>query len=122
SVIERSKPEGERNHSMIELLHGCGLRVSELTGLRISELHLKEDYITVTGKGNKQRLVPLGAHAKKSLEHYLIHIRPHLPVKKGNEDIVYLNKRGTALSRVMVFYVIRSLAQKAGIRKKLGPH
>lgn len=122
SVIDRSKPEGERNHSMIELLYGCGLRVSELTNLRISELHLKEDYITVTGKGNKQRLVPLGAHAKKSLENYLIHIRPHLPVKKGNEDIVYLNKRGTALSRVMVFYVIRSLAQKAGIRKKLGPH
>lgn len=121
-AIDRSKPEGERNYSILELLYGCGLRVSELVSLRITDLHLKEDYISVTGKGDKQRLVPLGTPAKKSLEIYLGQVRPLVPVKKGSEDTVYLNNRGAGLSRVMVFYIIRSLAEKAGIRKKLGPH
>lgn len=121
-AIDRSKPEGERNHCIIELLYGCGLRVTELVTLRLSDLHLKEDYVSVTGKGNKQRLVPMGLHAKKSLHIYLTQVRPHIPVKKGAEDVVFLNKRGKGLSRVMVFYIIRELAEKAGIRKKLGPH
>jgi integrase/recombinase XerD len=121
-AIDRSTAEGERNYCMVELLYGCGLRVSELTGLKISDLHLKEDYLSVTGKGDKQRLVPIGRPAKKSLQNYLDHIRPHTPVKKDAQDIVFLNRRGGGLSRVMVFYIIRATAERAGIRKKLGPH
>ena len=122
AAIDRSKPDGERNFCMIELLYGCGLRVSELTGLRISDLHLKEDYISVTGKGYKERLVPLGIPAKRCLHAYLTQVRPHLSIRKGSEDIIFLNNRGSGLSRVMIFYIIRALAEKAGIRKKLGPH
>jgi integrase/recombinase XerD len=120
--IDRSKPEGERNASMLETLYSCGLRVSELVNLKISDLHLVEDYIKVTGKGDKERLVPIGKSGKKMIENYITHIRSHIAVKKGNEDVLYLNKRGTKLSRVMVFYIIKDLAQKAGIKKKLSPH
>ncbi len=120
--IDRSTPEGERNLSMLETLYSCGLRVSELTSLKISDLHLNEGYIKVSGKGNKERLVPIGKSGIKLIQHYLNHIRIHVSVKKGNEDILYLNRRGSALSRVMVFYIIKSLAEKAGIRKKLSPH
>lgn len=122
SCIDRSTPEGERNVSMLETLYSCGLRVSELVNLKISELHLNEDYIKVTGKGNKERLVPIGKTGKKMIIHYLNEIRIKIPVKKGHEDFVYLNRRGSKLSRVMVFYVIKDLAQKAGINKKLSPH
>jgi integrase/recombinase XerD len=122
AAIDRSTPEGERNHCIVELLYGCGLRVSELTGLRISDVHLKEEYISVTGKGDKQRLVPMGRLAKKSVQNYLNQVRVHVPVKKAAENLVFLNRRGSGLSRVMVFYIIRALAQKAGVRKKLGPH
>jgi integrase/recombinase XerD len=122
SVIDRSLPEGERNHAIIEVLYGCGLRVSELVNLKLSELHFKEDYLRVTGKGNKERLVPLGKLAKKSLQNYISHIRPSLPVQKQWSDIVFLNRRGARLSRVMIFLIIRQLAEKAGVRKKLGPH
>jgi integrase/recombinase XerD len=122
SFVDRSTPEGERNVTIIETLYGCGLRVSELTSLRISDLHLKEDYIRVTGKGNKERLVPLGKVAKGLIRNYMQNVRPHLPVKKEGQDILFLNRRGNALSRVMIFYILRDLAQKAGIRKKLGPH
>jgi integrase/recombinase XerD len=120
--IDRSKPEGERNASMLETLYSCGLRVSELVNLKISDLHLVEDYIKVTGKADKERLVPIGKSGKKMIENYITHIRSHVAVKKGNEDVLYLNKRGTKLSRVMVFYIIKDLAQKAGIKKKLSPH
>ena len=122
AAIDRSVPEGERNHAILEVLYGCGLRVSELVNLKLSELHLKEDYLRVTGKGNKERLVPLGRLAKKSLQNYIDNIRSHLPVKKQWSDIVFLNRRGARLSRVMIFLIIRQLAGKAGIRKKLGPH
>ncbi len=122
SCIDRSTPEGERNESMLETLYSCGLRVSELVNLKISDLHLNEDYIKVTGKGNKERLVPIGRSGKKMIRHYLDQIRIHVPVKKGHEDYVYLNRRGSKLSRVMVFYVIKDLALKAGIKKKLSPH
>jgi integrase/recombinase XerD len=120
--IDRSTVDGERNISIIETLYSCGLRVSELVDLKISNLHLNEDYIKVSGKGNKERLVPIGNSAKKLLQNYLEHIRPHQPVKKEMEDIVYLNKRGSRLSRVMIFYIIKQLAEKAGIKKNLSPH
>jgi integrase/recombinase XerD len=122
ALIDRSTLEGERNITILELLYSCGLRVSELTGLRISDLHLDEDYIKVTGKGNKERLVPIGSYAKKLLKNYLSAVRLLVPVKKGKEDIVFLNRRGGGLSRVMVFYIIKDLAAKAGIKKKLSPH
>jgi integrase/recombinase XerD len=122
SLIDRSKPEGERNLSMLETLYSCGLRVSELVNLKISDLHLNEDYIKVTGKGSKERLVPIGASGKQLIKNYINQTRIHIPVKKGNEDFVYLNRRGSKLSRVMVFYIIKDLAEKAGIKKKLSPH
>jgi integrase/recombinase XerD len=122
AVVDRSTPEGERNYSIVETLYSCGLRVSELVGLKITDLHLKEDYIKVTGKGNKERLVPIGKTAKKLINNYLTNVRVHLPLKRGSEDILYLNRRGSKLSRVMVFYIIKELAEKAGIRKKLSPH
>jgi integrase/recombinase XerD len=122
SCIDRSTPEGERNLSMLETLYSCGLRVSELVNLKISDLHLREDYIKVSGKGSKERLVPIGKSAKKLLNNYITHQRVHVPVKKSAEDIVYLNRRGSKLSRVMVFYIIKDLAKKAGIKKTLGPH
>jgi integrase/recombinase XerD len=121
-VIDRSKPEGERNLSMLETLYSCGLRVSELTDLKISSLHLKKDYINVIGKGNKERLIPIGTRAKKLMTDYMNKTRSHVPIKKGNDDFVYLNKRGTKLSRVMVFLIIKDLAKKAGVKKVLSPH
>ncbi len=122
SVIERNTSEGERNISILETLYGCGLRVSELVNLKISDLHLKDNYIKVSGKGNKERLIPIGKKAKHHLQLYLESIRPHYKVKKNCEDVVYLNRQGGKLSRVMVFYIIKELAQKAGIRKKMSPH
>jgi integrase/recombinase XerD len=122
ACIDRSRPEGERNASMLETMYACGLRVSELVDLKISSLHLKEDYIRVRGKGNKERLVPVGETAKRLLGNYLKKVRPQLPVKAGAEDVVFLNRRGGKLSRVMVFYIVKDLAAKAGIRKKLSPH
>lgn len=122
SYIDRSEPEGERNLSMLETLYSCGLRVSELINLKISDLHLPEDYIKVTGKGSKERLVPIGKYAKKLITNYLADNRNKLEIKKGNEDILYLNRRGAGLSRVMVFYIIKNLANKAGIKKELSPH
>lgn len=122
ALIDRSTPEGERNLSMLETLYSCGLRVSELVNLKISDIHLNEEYIKVTGKGNKERLVPIGKSGKKLIQNYLNKIRTQVPIKNGQEDVVYLNRRGSKLSRVMVFYIIKELAQKAGIKKKLSPH
>jgi integrase/recombinase XerD len=120
--IDRSSMEGERNLSIIETLYSCGLRVSELVNLKITDLHLDEDYIKVTGKGNKERLVPIGKEAKKHIKNYLSAVRVHVPVKKDSVDILYLNRRGGKLSRVMVFYVVKELAEKAGVRKTMSPH
>lgn len=122
AAIDRSTADGERNYSMLETLYSCGLRVSELVNLKITDLHLKDDYIKVTGKGNKERLIPIGKSAKKLIQSYLDNVRVHLPIKKTAEDLVYLNRRGTGLSRIMIFYIIKDLAQKAGIRKVLSPH
>jgi integrase/recombinase XerD len=122
SCIDRSIPEGERNYSMLETLYSCGLRVSELTTLKITDLHLNDNYVKVFGKGNKERLVPIGKNAAKLIKNYLSSTRSQLLPKKGSEDIVYLNRRGAMLSRVMVFYIIKDLAKKAGIHKILSPH
>ncbi len=120
--IDRSTPEGERNMTMLETMYSCGLRVSELVNLKISDLHLNEDYIKIVGKGNKERLIPIGKLAKKLLNNYIQLVRVHLPVKKNAGDVIFLNRRGSPISRVMVFYVIKDLADKAGIKKKLSPH
>ena len=117
AAADRSTPEGERNSTIIEVLYGCGLRVSELTALRISDLHINEEYLKVTGKGNKERLVPLGRPAIKSLQNYLQYVRPGIPVKKEHADFVFLNRRGTKLSRVMVFYIIGRWLKKQGSGK-----
>jgi integrase/recombinase XerD len=121
-AVDLSKSEGERNKAILEVLYGCGLRVSELISLRISDIHFKEGFISVTGKGNKQRLVPLGSQAAKQIRTYKEQIRTHQPIKKGHEDFLFLNKNGMKLSRVMVFYIVRELAEKAGIRKTISPH
>ena len=122
SLIDRSNNEGERNMSMLETLYSCGLRVSELVNLKITDLHLNSDYVKITGKGNKERLVPIGKIAKKLILNYLTTIRVKYPVKKEFVDILFLNRRGGKLSRVMVFYIIKDLADKAGIKKTLSPH
>ncbi|MCF6170637.1 MAG: site-specific tyrosine recombinase XerD [Bacteroidales bacterium] len=121
-AVDLSEPQGERNKAILETLYGCGLRVSELTGLRLSDLHLREDMISVTGKGNKQRLVPLGASAKKQMLVYKDQLRIHLKPDKKAEDILFLNRNGGQMSRQMVFIIVRQLAEKAGVRKKISPH
>src|SRR5690606_13286609 len=120
--IDLSKPEGGRNKAILETLYSCGLRVSEAVNLRISQLYLNVGYIRVTGKGDKERLVPIGDTAVKYIQIYQQNIRNQLEVKPGNEDILFLNKRGTKLSRVMIFLVIKELVQKAGIQKTVSPH
>lgn len=121
-AVDVSKPEGARSRSIIELLYGCGLRVSELTTLRLSDLFLSEGYIKVIGKGNKQRIIPLGSSALKYLTIYLQEIRIHQDIKKGNEDLIFLNRLGTGLSRISVFTMIKTLALEAGINKNISPH
>jgi len=120
--IDRSRAEGERNYSIIETLYGCGLRVSELVDLKISQLHLDNGYIQVLGKGNKERLIPIGSTAKNLINSYLLTVRPQLTIKKNASDVVYLNRRGAKLSRVMIFYIVKDLAEKASIKKVLSPH
>ncbi len=120
--IDLSKPEGGRNKAILELMYSCGLRVSEAVNLKISQLYFDAGFIRVTGKGDKERLVPVGRSAAKYVKIYIKDIRVHIPVQKGNEDIVFLNKRGTKLSRVMIFLIIKELVRKAGIKKTVSPH
>lgn len=120
--IDQSKPEGVRNRAILETLYSCGLRVSELTGLRMSGVYRDSGYIRVIGKGDKERLVPIGAEALKRIDLYLDNVRCHIPVRAADSDTVFLNNRGAALSRVMVFYVIKDLARKAHITKGVSPH
>ncbi len=122
AALDRSKPDGERNLAMLETLYGCGLRVSELVGLKISNIHYLEEYLIVLGKGNKQRLIPINTMALKHIDIYLKNVRSHIVIKKGNEDFVFLNRRGSKLSRVMVFYIIKELVAKVGIKKTISPH
>lgn len=120
--IDRSKPEGERNLAIIEVLYGAGLRVSELINLKISNIYFNDDFMRITGKGDKQRLVPLGRLAKKHVLIYMNEVRIHVNVQKGHEDFLFLNRRGKQLSRVMIFMIIKNLAEKAGIHKNISPH
>ncbi|WP_039054095.1 site-specific tyrosine recombinase XerD [Sphingobacterium sp. T2] len=122
SAIDLSHPEGMRNKAMLEVLYGCGLRVSELVELKISNLHLEVEFIKIEGKGNKERLIPIGAQAIKYLKIYLQEVRAKQQVKAGHEDVVFLNRRGGKLTRVMVFLIIKELAQKIGLKKKISPH
>ncbi len=121
-AIDLSTPLGERNKAMLETLYGCGLRVSELTEMKISGIFFNEGFIRIIGKGDKERLVPLGTVAKKQILLYINDIRGQTEIRKGFEDHLFLNRRGKKLSRVMIFYIIRGLAEKAGIRKKISPH
>ncbi|MEO6548455.1 MAG: site-specific tyrosine recombinase XerD [Ferruginibacter sp.] len=120
--IDLSKPEGGRNKAILETLYSCGLRVSEAINLRISCLYLDVGYIRIIGKGDKERLVPIGNEAAKYINIYRKDIRVHLDVKPGNEDILFLNRRGSKLSRVMIFLIIKDLAKQARIRKTISPH
>lgn len=122
AAIDLSSAEGERNKAMLETLYSCGLRVSELVNLQISHLYLNEGFIRVIGKGNKERLVPIGKTAMKQISIYLKEVRVHQKVKKGAEDILFLNRRGNKLSRVMVFTIIKNVVEKAGIQKTISPH
>ena len=120
--IDLSKPDGGRNKAILETMYSCGLRVTELVNLKISQLYLDVGFIRVIGKGDKERLVPIGKSAIKFIQIYKNQIRVHLDVKSGNEDILFLNNRGSRMSRVMIFYIVKSLAKKSGIRKNISPH
>ncbi len=121
-AIDLSKPEGERNRAIIETLYGCGLRVSELITLKISDLYFDEDFIKVTGKGDKQRFVPISSINKKYITIYSNEIRIHLNIQKGFEDTLFLNRRGKQLTRAMIFTIVKQLAEKIGLKKTISPH
>lgn len=120
--VDLSEAEGERNKAILETLYGCGLRVSELVTLRISDLHFREGIISVTGKGDKQRLVPIGASALKQILTYKEQVRVRLSPKKKSEDILFLNRNGGKMSRQMVFLIVKKQVEKAGIHKNISPH
>jgi integrase/recombinase XerD len=120
--IDLSKQEGGRNKAILETMYSCGLRVSEVVNLRISALHLDLGFIRVIGKGDKERLVPIGTSAMKYIRIYQHDIRVHMPLKPGNEDILFLNRRGSKLSRVMIFLMLKELVRQAGIEKNISPH
>ena len=122
NLLDLSKPEGGRNKAIMETLYSCGLRVSELVNLRISCLYLNDGYIKVIGKGDKERLVPIGSDAIKYINIYKQDIRVHISIKSGNDDILFLNRRGTKLSRVMIFLIIKEVARQAKINKTISPH
>ena len=121
-AIDMSNDNAHRNRAIIETLYGCGLRVSELTELKLTSLFFREEFIKVYGKGNKERLIPLGSHAARQLKIYIDNERTHKPVIKGFENYVFLNQRGRKLTRVMIFTIIKNLCKKAGISKNVSPH
>jgi integrase/recombinase XerD len=120
--IDLSQKEGERNKAMLEVLYSCGLRVSELVHLRLSDLFLAEDFLRVVGKGNKERLVPIGQVAKRQLECYIQQVRVHQKIAKGQEDFVFISRLGRSLSRVLVFQLLQKLCADAGITRQISPH
>lgn len=120
--IDLSKPEGERNRAIIETLYGCGLRVSELINLKLSDLYFEEGYISVVGKGDKQRFVPIGDITQKYISIYKDHIRNHITIKSGDEDTLFLNRRGGQLTRAMIFTIVKRLSEEAGLQKSVSPH
>lgn len=121
-AVEMYKPEGQRNKAIIETLYSCGLRVSELIGVKISNINFRQGILKVEGKGNKERLIPLSKNAKQEIKLYMKGYRDYLDIQKGYEDVLFLNKRGTSLSRVMVFNIIKHLTERAGIKKSVSPH
>lgn len=121
-AIDMSTQEGTRNKAILETMYSCGLRVTELTELKMSNIYADVEFIKVIGKGNKERLVPIGASALKFIQIYVENIRAHIVPKKNAEDILFLNRRGGKLSRVMIFYIIKELTNKAGIQKNIHPH
>jgi integrase/recombinase XerD len=121
-AIDLSKPEGERNRAMLETLYGCGLRVSELVTLKISDLFFDEGFIKITGKGNKQRFVPISNVTQKYIALYKDSVRNHLSIQKGHEDTLFLNRRGRQLTRAMIFTIIKDLAVKINLNKSISPH
>ncbi len=122
SAVDLSTKQGERNRAIIETLYSCGLRVSELTSLQLSNIHFKEGYLKVIGKGDKERLAPIGGRAIKYLTLYINEVRNHQTIKKGHEDFVFLNNRGAKLTRVMIFLIIQKLTEEIGLKKKISPH
>ena len=122
AAIDMSKAEGQRNRAIVETLYGCGLRVSELITLKLSQLYVEERYVVIQGKGNKQRLVPISPVAIEQINLYLEQTRSHQVAKKGSEDILFLNRRGAMLTRQMIFHIIKQLCELAGIRKVISPH
>ncbi|MEC7753960.1 site-specific tyrosine recombinase XerD [Roseivirga sp. UBA1976] len=122
AAIDHSTPEGMRNRAMLETLYSSGLRVSELTGLRLSNVHFDVGFLRILGKGSKERLVPVGREALKYIRLYMEEVRVHLDIKHGHETFMFLNRNGKQLSRQMVFIMIKNLVQKAGIKKAISPH
>jgi integrase/recombinase XerD len=122
NAIDLSEPQGERNRTILETLYSCGLRVSELINLKLSDLFFEEGFIRVLGKGNKERFVPINTQTQKYILFYINTIRVHLNIHKKYEDTIFLNRRGKILTRVMIFTIIKNLAVKAGIKKKISPH
>ncbi len=122
AAIDLSTNEGERNRAMLETLYGCGLRVSELVSLKISDLFFEEGFLKITGKGNKQRFVPIGDFTQKYIEIYKATIRSHLTIVKGHEDTLFLNRRGKQLTRAMIFTIIKDLSVKINLNKTISPH
>jgi len=122
AAIDLSSNEGERNRAMLETLYGCGLRVSELVSLKISDLFFDEGFIKITGKGNKERFVPIGKLTQKYMQIYQKEVRVNLTIKKGHEDTLFLNRRGNQLTRAMIFTIIKDLAVKTNLHKSISPH
>ncbi len=122
AAIDLSNKQGERNRAILETLYSCGLRVSELTNLQLSNIHFNEGYLKVIGKGDKERLAPIGSKAIRHLTAYINEVRNHQVVMKGHEDFVFLNNRGAKLTRVMIFIIIQNLTEKIGLKKKISPH
>ncbi len=121
-AVDMTKAEGERNRAILETLYSCGLRVSELVNLRFEDLHFDKGFVRVIGKGNKERLVPMSPSVEEEITHYRTHSRLDVPVQPGNEKIVFLNRRGARLTRVMIFTIIKRTAERAGITKSVSPH
>lgn len=121
-AVDLSKTEGHRNRAILETLYSCGLRVSELINLKFSEIYFDEGFIRVVGKGNKERLVPVSPQVRKEISLYNDHIRRHQEIQKGNEGYVFLNRRGAKLTRVMIFTIIKQLAESIGLQKNISPH
>ncbi len=122
STIDLSHPQGERNRTILETLYSCGLRVSELVSLQLSDLFFDEGFVRVLGKGDKHRFVPISYDTQKLMQHYIQYIRCHDPIQEGHQDILFLNRRGKKLSRVMIFSILKKLAAEANIGKKISPH